>query len=94
MDDIGPGVEACALVQRQLEACDARDVEAFMACWAADAQLFAFPSSLLADGAEAIRRHHVERFKEPRIPAVRVSTMSTSSSKPTGESRSSSAGPR
>jgi len=52
------------VVRRQLNAYNARDIEAFMAEWAEDAQYFAFPSALLASGAAAIRARHVERFRE------------------------------
>lgn len=51
-------------VQMQLEAYNARDVDAFMRWWADDCQYYAFPSTLLADGATAIRERHVERFRE------------------------------
>ena len=51
-------------VQMQLEAYNARDIDAFMQWWADDCQYCAFPATLLADGAVAIRARHVERFKE------------------------------
>lgn len=54
-------------VQKQLEAYNARDIEAFMAWWADDCQYFAFPSTLLASSAAEIRERHVERFKEPDL---------------------------
>jgi putative hydrolase of HD superfamily len=53
-----------AVARRQLEAYNARDIDAFMAEWAEDAQYFAFPATLLASGAAAIRARHVERFRE------------------------------
>jgi putative hydrolase of HD superfamily len=52
------------IARRQLDAYNARDIDAFMAEWAEDAQYFAFPSTLLASGAAAIRARHVERFRE------------------------------
>ncbi len=55
------------LVQRQLDAYNARDIDAFMACWAADAQIFDHPDTLAADGAAAIRDRHVIRFTEPNL---------------------------
>jgi hypothetical protein len=58
---------ACEIVQRQLDAYNARDIEAFMACWAEDAEFYAFPSELLARGAAQIRERHVARFKEPNL---------------------------
>ncbi|WP_426959015.1 nuclear transport factor 2 family protein [Muricoccus radiodurans] len=54
-------------VRMQLEAYNARDIDAFMQWWADDCQYYAFPSTLLADGAAAIRERHIERFKEPAL---------------------------
>jgi putative hydrolase of HD superfamily len=54
-------------VQRQLDAYNARDIEAFIACWADDCEYYAFPCQLLAQGAAAVRARHVERFKEPGL---------------------------
>ena len=54
-------------VERQLEAYNARDIEAFMACWADDCRCYGFPDHLLADGAAAVRARHVERFREPDL---------------------------
>jgi putative hydrolase of HD superfamily len=56
-----------ALVQAQLDAYNNRDIAAFMAPWAEDAQYFAFPDTLLATGAAAIRERHVTRFQEPNL---------------------------
>ena len=52
------------VVQRQLDAYNAREIEAFMATWSEDAQYFEHPSKLLASGAAQIRERHVARFKE------------------------------
>jgi putative hydrolase of HD superfamily len=54
-------------VREQLEAYNARDIEGFMRWWADDCQYYAFPSTLLADGAAQIRARHAERFKEPHL---------------------------
>ncbi|UFN50555.1 nuclear transport factor 2 family protein [Roseomonas sp. OT10] len=54
-------------VQRQLDAYNARDIEAFMACWAEDCAYYGFPGQLLAQGAAAVRARHVERFREPDL---------------------------
>lgn len=56
-------------VQKQLDAYNARDLEAFMAMWAEDAQYFEHPGKLLANGAAEIRKRHIERFKEPNLHA-------------------------
>ena len=54
-------------VQKQLEAYNARDIDAFMQWWADDCQYFEFPSRLLASGAAEVRERHVARFKEPNL---------------------------
>jgi len=61
-----------SIVQSQLDAYNARDIDAFMRYWAADAQYFEHPATLLADGAAAIRARHVERFKEPNLHGALV----------------------
>lgn len=55
------------IIQGQLDAYNARDINAFMAFWAPDAQIFAHPATLLADGAAAIRARHLLRFQEPNL---------------------------
>jgi len=56
-----------AVIQRQLDAYNAKDIDAFMACWAGDARIYAHPDTLLADGAAAIRARHEVRFREPNL---------------------------
>lgn len=56
-----------AVIQRQLDAYNAKNIEAFMACWAPDARIYAHPDTLLADGAPAIRARHELRFREPNL---------------------------
>lgn len=65
-----------AVVQAQLDAYNAKDIEAFMRCWAEDAQVFAHPDTLLADGAAAIRVRHLARFQEPNLFGRLISRMS------------------
>lgn len=65
-----------AVVQRQLNAYNARDIDAFMACWAADAKIYAHPDTLLADGAAAIRARHETRFREPNLFGRLIQRMS------------------
>jgi hypothetical protein len=55
------------IVQRQLDAYNARDIDAFMAMWASEARYFEHPSKLLASGAAEIRARHIARFKEPNL---------------------------
>jgi len=58
-----------AVVQAQLDAYNAKDLDALMATYAPDAQQFAMHGALLAQGAEAIRPRYQERFAEPELHA-------------------------
>jgi hypothetical protein len=64
------------IIQRQLDAYNAKDIDAFMACWAADAKVYAHPDTLLADGAAAIRARHELRFCEPNLFGRLIQRMS------------------
>lgn len=69
-----------AVIARQLAAYNAKDIEAFMACWHEDAEMMAFPSGGLAHGAAEIRARHLLRFEEKDLFArlmKRVSLGST-----------------
>jgi len=63
----GPPIDVTIPVQKQLEAYNARDIDAFMQWWADDCQYYEFPSRLLAIGAAEIRERHTIRFKEPDL---------------------------
>lgn len=69
-------VTPAEIVGRQLDAYNARDIEAFMACWAEGAQFLAFPDTLLAEGALQIRERHVARFQEPNLHGKLIARMS------------------
>jgi hypothetical protein len=58
-----------SVVQRQLDAFNAKDVGALMAVYADDAQQFEHPSKLLASGAAEIRPRFEARFEEPNLHA-------------------------
>jgi hypothetical protein len=73
---VGHQIEPTEVVRKQLEAYNAKDIEAFMSFWAEDAQFFAFPSELLAQGADQIRERHVARFKEPNLFGQLISRVS------------------
>jgi hypothetical protein len=60
-------IDAEGIVQRQLDAYNARNIDGFMAMWASDAQYFEHPSKLLASGAAEIRARHIARFKEANL---------------------------
>lgn len=58
-----------AVVQAQLDAYNAKDLDALMATYTPDAQQFALHGALLAQGHEQIRRRYQERFAEPELHA-------------------------
>jgi hypothetical protein len=68
--------EAEAVVARQLDAYNARDIDAFMAAWRDDAEFFAHPNELLARGAAEIRARHLARFKEPDLHGKLIGRLS------------------
>jgi len=59
-----------AIVQAQLEAYNAHDIDAFVATYADDAQIFEHPAKLLAAGPAQLRERYTARFKEPNLRAV------------------------
>ncbi|MGO4704976.1 nuclear transport factor 2 family protein [Microvirga sp. 2MCAF38] len=59
--------DPCEIVQKQLDAYNARDIESFMSHWAEDAEYYAFPSDILANSAAQIRERHIARFKEENL---------------------------
>ncbi|HYG34940.1 MAG TPA: nuclear transport factor 2 family protein [Clostridia bacterium] len=65
-----PVIEPEQVVQRQLDAYNARDVEALIAIYADDAQMFEHPAKLLASGSAELRERFVARFKEPDLHAA------------------------
>ena len=58
-----------SVVQRQLDAYNARDVDALMATYADDAQQFEYPATLLTSGAAQLRERITVRFGEPNLHA-------------------------
>lgn len=54
-----------AVVQRQLDAYNARDVDALLATYAPDARQYEYPATLLASGHDEFR----PRFQEPDLHA-------------------------
>lgn len=65
-----------AIVGRQLDAYNDRDLERFMACWAKDARIYAWPETLLAEDAGAIEVQHRERFADTTLRATLLSRTS------------------
>ena len=62
-------LQPAAVVQAQLDAYNARDIEALMRTYAPDAQQFALHGALLAEGRDAIRPRYEARFQEPDLRA-------------------------
>ena len=65
------------IVQRQLEACNARDADALLATYAKDAHEFEFPGRLLASGHTQIRARVERMLADPlfRVRLVQRSVM-------------------
>jgi hypothetical protein len=61
-----------AIVQAQVEAYNAHDIDTFVATYTEDAQLFEHPAKLLAAGSAQLRERYAARFKEPNLHAVIV----------------------
>lgn len=70
-----PNPDPEAIVQAQLDAYNAKDIDAFLATYAEDAQIFEHPASLLASGSAQLRERYAARFKEPNLHAVIVTRM-------------------
>ena len=58
-----------AVVQRQLDAYNARDIDALLATYAPDARQFQHPGKLIASGAAEMRERMAQRFAEPDLHA-------------------------
>ncbi len=74
-----PSTEPDAVVQRQLEAYNAHDIDAFVATYAEDVELWQLgpESRLLARGREALRREYAEFFAQARPHAEITQRQST-----------------
>lgn len=57
------------VVQAQLDAYNARDIDALLATYAADASMYLYPATLVAQGHAAIRERLSLRFSEPDLHA-------------------------
>ena len=58
-----------AVVQRQLDAYNAKDLEALLDCYAEDAELLEFPDRPLERGRAALRERYRNRLAEPDLHA-------------------------
>ena len=64
-----PTFDPAAVVQAQLDAYNAKDIDALMATYAPDAQQFTLHGPLLAGGHDSIRPRYETRFAEPALHA-------------------------
>lgn len=64
-------------MQRQLEAYNAHHLEALLAAYAHDVQIFEHPATLLAAGIPALRDRFALRFQEPNLHAHLLQRMVT-----------------
>jgi len=64
--------ESERVVQAQLDAYNARDLDAWLATYQDDAEQFLLHGGSLAKGHEAIRRRMADRFNDPHLHATLV----------------------
>ena len=65
-----PAATPESIVQAQLDAYNAHDVNAFLATYSDDVELFEHPGKLLAKGLGQMRERYALRFKEANLHAV------------------------
>jgi hypothetical protein len=75
LDDMQDSPDPESVVQRQLDAYNAREIDALMATYAEDAQIFEHPAILLAEGAAQIRERQALRLQEPNLHAALLQRM-------------------
>lgn len=68
--EAGSASDVAAVVQRQLDAYNARSLDALIATYAPDAEQFLLHGECLASGHEEIRRRMAVRFQEPNLHVV------------------------
>jgi hypothetical protein len=68
-----PDIPASSVVQAQLDAYNAKDIEALLQTYAPDAQHFTLHGELLAQGHEQLRPRFLARFSEPDLHAKLLS---------------------
>jgi len=72
-----PSQDPATVVQRQLDAYNAKDVDTLLAIYADVAELYEHPSTLLARGSAALRERFAVRFKEPNLHAALLNRIVT-----------------
>ena len=66
-------ITPASVVQMQLDAYNAKDLDALLAAYAPDAEQYALHGALLAKGYDALRARFAQRFAEPDLHARLVS---------------------
>lgn len=69
MDTSNKSISPETVVQQQLDAYNAHDLDALMTTYADDARLFEHPATLLASGAAQLRERFALRFQESNLCA-------------------------
>ena len=64
-----PNQSPLAVVQAQLDAYNAKDIDALLATYAPDAEQYVLHGELLARGHEQMRARFLARFAEPNLHA-------------------------
>jgi hypothetical protein len=72
-DQFMPTRTPLSVVQAQLDAYNAKDVEALLETYALDAEQYTLHGELLAKGHDQLRQRFLPRFKEPNLHAKLVS---------------------
>ena len=73
MDNVMDSTEPTDVVQRQLDAYNAKDVDAWLSTYAVDAQQFSLHGERIASGHDELRSRILLRFAEPDLFAKLLS---------------------
>lgn len=68
-----PSLSPLAIVQAQLDAFNAKDIEALLGTYAPDAEQFTLHGECIAQGHEVLRARYTARFAEPDLHAQLLS---------------------
>jgi hypothetical protein len=55
------------IVQKQVEAYNSRDIEAFLSFYSEDVKIYTFPNKLETDGKSAMRESYASFFKNAKV---------------------------
>jgi hypothetical protein len=72
---MNPDPDPESVVQRQLDAYNARDLETLLGVYADNAELFEHPATPLAQGTAELRARFEVRFREPNLNAQLLNRM-------------------